>query len=90
MLHHVSQCRKPLKKNGIRKFCPSNFFNLAFLYQNEGSDNLKTRKFEVIKIRGKSVAGEKDGKGDNWILHVSYQLPVMLSTFSSLVYINFF
>ena len=77
-------------KNGIRKFCRPNFFNLAFLYQNEGFDNFNTRKFEVIKIRGKSVAGEKDVKGDKWILHVSYQLPLMLSPFSLLVYINFF
>ena len=36
------------------------------------------------------MAGEKDGKCDKWILHVSYQLPVMFSTFSLLVYIKYF
>ena len=41
-------------------------------------------------MRGKSVAGEKDEKYDKWILHVSYQLPVMFSTFSLLVYIKYF
>ena len=63
---------------------------ISFLYQNERFDNLKTRKSEVIKIGGKSVAGEKDGKCGKWILHVSYQLPVMFSMFSLLVYIKCF
>ena len=63
---------------------------IAFFYQNEGFDNLRTRKLEVVKIRGKSVAGEKDAKCDKSILHVSYQLPVMFSTFSLLVYIKSF
>ena len=33
---------------------------------------------------------EKDRKCDKWILHVSYQLPVIFSTFSLLVYIKCF
>ena len=42
-------------KNGIREFCPLNFCIFVFFHQNEGFDNLRTRKFEVNKIRGKSV-----------------------------------
>ena len=65
-------------------------FIFFFLHQNEGFDNFRTQNFEVNKIRGKSVAEGKDGKCDKWILHVSYQLPVMFSTFSLLVYVNCF
>ena len=71
-----------LLKNGIREFFALNIFIFAFLHQNEGFNNLRNRKFEVNKIRGKSVAERKDG--DKWISHVSYQLPVMFSTFSLL------
>ena len=77
-------------KKWYLKILPPNFFIFAFLYQTDGFDNLRTRKFDVNKIRGKSVAEEKDGKCGKWILHVSYQLPVMFSTFSLLVYIIFF
>ena len=42
------------------------------------------------KIQGKSVVEEKDEKCDKWILHGSYQLPVMFSTFLVLVYIKCF
>ena len=61
-------CLKMVLENLVPQF----FFNLAFLYQNEQFDNLRNRKFEVNKIQRKRVAGEKDGKCDNWILHVSY------------------
>ena len=77
-------------KNGIRKFCPPNFLIFAFLHPIEGFDNLRTQKLEVNKVRGKSVVEGKDRKCDKWILHVSYRLPVMLSTFSLLVYIKSF
>ena len=36
------------------------------------------------------MAEDKDGKCDKWMLHVSYQLPVIFSTFSLLVYIKCF
>ena len=69
---------------------------ISFSLSKWGFDNFRTGKSEVIKrknlrlSRGKSVAGEKDGKCGKWILHVSYQLPVMCSTFSLLVYIKCF
>ena len=66
----------------------TSLFSLS--HKNEGFDNLRTRNVEVNKIRGKSVAEEKDGKCDKWILHVSYQLQVMFSTFLVLVYIKCF
>ena len=77
-------------KTGIIEFCPMNFFIFAFLHQNEGFYNLRTRRFEVNNIRGKSLAEGKDEKCDKWILHDSYQLPIMFSTFSLLVYIKLF
>ena len=77
-------------KSGIREFYPPNFFIFAFLYQNDGFYNLSTRKFEVNKIRGKSVTEGKDEKCDKWVLHDSYQLPITFSTFSLLVYIKYF
>ena len=61
-------------KNGVREFCPPNVFICAFLHQNEDFDNLRPRKFEVNKIRGKSLAKGKDAKYDKWISHViNYQ-----------------
>ena len=62
--HAKSVSSESCLKSRTREFCPHNFFNLAFLYQNEGFDNLKTRKFEGNKIQGKSVVGEKDEKCD--------------------------
>ena len=77
-------------KNSIWEFYPLNFFIFVFLHQNCGFDNLRTPKFEVNKTRGKSRVEEKGRKCDKWILHVSYQLLVMFSTFSLLVYIKCF
>ena len=59
--------QKDVWKNDIREFCPPNFFILVFFHQNEEFVNLRTQKFKLNKIRGKSVAGEKDRKCDKWI-----------------------
>ena len=74
-----SRSKKMLLENSVPRI-----FIFVFLHQNEDFDNFMTQNFEVNKIRGKSVAEGKDGKCDKWILHVSYQLPVMFSTFSLL------
>ena len=65
-------------------------FIFAFLHQNESFYNLRTPKFEVNKIRTKSVAEGKYKKYDKWILHDSYRLPIMFSTFSLLNYVKCF
>ena len=65
-------CSETRIKNGIRELCPPNLFIFTLLRQNEGFDNLRTRRFDVNKIRGKSVAEGKDRKCDKWKLHVSY------------------
>ena len=56
-------------RNGFRKFSPPNFFIFALLHQNDCFDNLRTRKIEVKKVRGKNVAEGKDGKCDTWVSH---------------------
>ena len=50
-----------------------------------GLGNLRLTKYEE-----KGAAGERNGKCYKYILHVSYQLTVMFSTFSLLVYIKCF
>ena len=46
-------------KDGIIEFCPPKFFIFTFLHQNEGLDNLRTRKFDVNKIWGKAWQKKK-------------------------------
>ena len=84
---HRGYCTKSVRwesciESSIREFCPPNCFISGLVYQTEGFDNLRTRKFEVNKKRGKSKTEGKDGKCDKNISHISYKLPLMFFIFS--------
>ena len=84
---HRGYCTKSVRwesciESSIREFCPPNYFISGLVYQTEGFDNLRTRKFEVNKERGKSKTEGKDGNCDKKISHISYKLPLMFFIFS--------
>lgn len=84
---HRGYCTKSVEwescvKSSIREFCPPNYFISRLVYQTEGFDNLRTRKFEVNKERGKSKTEGKDGNCYKKISHISYKLPLMFFIFS--------
>ena len=74
-IHQIFSTQGVLRnlKNGIREFCPPNFFIFTFIHQNESFDNLQTRKFEVNKILGKRMAEEIDRKSGYCMLVINYQ-----------------
>ena len=69
-------------KSSVRELCLPNYFISGLVYQTEGFDNLRTRKFDVNKKREKSKTEGKDGNCDKKISHISYKLPLMFFIFS--------